>query len=131
MIEHRRSKRYVGKEGSFAVLIKKDEPITIGQIIDISSNPSAVNTMTYYSKQYKTEYIEDYYAVEPSRNTNKIYLTGLSIRMIDEDPDNTGMKSYSVRIRWDDYDVKHNVNWTGNIVLKEQLNLLPNKIIVL
>lgn len=106
-------------------------PTLHGTIIDISSNPSAVNTMTYYSKQYKTEYIEDYYAVEPSRNTNKIYLTGLSIRMIDEDPDNTGMKSYSVKIRWDDYDVKHNVNWTGNIVLKEQLNLLPNKIIVL
>ncbi|ABK16676.1 PilZ domain-containing protein [Syntrophobacter fumaroxidans] len=51
MIEHRRSKRYVGKEGSFAVLIRKDEPITIGQIIDISSNGISVR---YLSRKPQT-----------------------------------------------------------------------------
>jgi hypothetical protein len=51
--------------------------------------------------------------------------------MIDPDPTNTGIKTYIVKVRWDDYDVKQNVNWSGDIVLKEQLNLMQGKILTL
>lgn len=97
-----------------------------GKVFDISSNPSAVNTTTYYNTRNTSFTVTDI-----SRNNNKIYLTGLSVKMIDEEPQNTGMKTYTVKIRWDDYDVKQDVYWTGNIVLKERLILLPNKTIVL
>src|SRR5690606_16181521 len=56
---------------------------------------------------------------------------GLSIKMIDPDSANTGMKSYTVKVRWDDYDVKQDMSWAGDIVLKEQLNLLQGKTITL
>jgi hypothetical protein len=97
--------------------------------MDISTNPAPVNTTTCYSKRSSSA--GTITVVASSRNTRKIYLTGLSIKMIDPQPSNTGMKSYTVKIRWDDYDVKQDVNWAGDIVLKERLNLLSNKIITL
>jgi len=114
-------------------------PNTSGTLIDISSNPSAINTTTFYSRQYSTYYYKNGYlrdtiyfnSVTPERNTRKLYLTGLSIKMIDQDSTITGMKAYTVKVRWDDYDVKQNVNWAGDIILKEQLNLLQGKTITL
>ncbi len=117
-------------DGRFSAFI----PTSTGKVMDISSNPSAVNTITYYNKRHIKKpptYTPHYDIINTDRNTRKIYLTGLSIKMIDPNPNNTGMKAYTVKIRWDDYDVKQDVNWTGNIVLKEQLNLLPNKTITL
>jgi len=56
----------------------------------------------------------------------------LSIRMIDPHPANyTGMRTYRVEIRWDDYNVKQDVRWAGDIVMKEQLNLLSGNTIYL
>jgi hypothetical protein len=112
-------------------------PTQTGILMDLSSNPAAVNTTTYYSVQYKHQnYITqttiwDFYSVDNYRNTKKIYLSGLSIKMIDPDPANTGMKAYTVKVRWDDYDIKQNVNWAGDIVSKEQINLLQGKTISL
>ena len=97
--------------------------------IDISTNPAAVNTLTYYLNISNNALSRKTNAA--SSSTRKTHLTGLSIRMIDESPGNTGMKSYAVKIRWDDYDVKQNVNWNGEIVLREQLNLLGNRTITL
>jgi hypothetical protein len=95
--------------------------------MELSTNPAPVNTTTYYSQRRNSTMT----VMPTQRNTRKIYLTGLSIKMIDPQPSSTGMKAYTVKIRWDDYDVKQDVNWTGDIVLKEQLNLLQNKTIVL
>ncbi|MDR2056789.1 MAG: hypothetical protein LBP83_00595 [Dysgonamonadaceae bacterium] len=95
--------------------------------MDISTNPAPVNTTTCYSIRNGGSMT----VVSSQRNTRKIYLTGLNIRMIDTQPGSTGMKSYTVKIRWDDYDVKQNVYWAGDIVLKERLNLLSNKLITL
>jgi len=94
--------------------------------MDISTNPSPVNVLTYYNTKRDTMSV-----INTNRNTRKIYLTGLSIKMIDPNPGSTSMKAYTVKIRWDDYDVKQDVSWTGDIVLKEQLNLLAGKIITL
>jgi hypothetical protein len=104
-------------------------PTLNGKLFDISSNPSAINTLTYYTIQNLS--VNNYSKTDNNRDTRKLYLTGLSIKMIDPDPAYTGMKAYTVKIRWDDYDVKQDVNWTGDIVLKEQLNLLSGKKIVL
>ena len=92
--------------------------------MDISTNPSPVNVLTYYNNQ-------NFVPIITNRNTRRIYLTGLSIRMIDPTPNYSSMKTYTVEVRWDDYDVKQCVNWTGDIVLKEQLNLKTNKTIYL
>lgn len=110
-------------DGNFSAFI----PSSSGKVIDISSNPSAINTLTYYSTRNK-QYIAE---IQTNRNTRKLYLTGLSIKMIDPYPSNTGMKAYTVKVRWDDYDVKQDVNWSGDIILKEQLNLLSGRTITL
>lgn len=114
-------------DGNFSAFI----PTSSGSVINISTNPSAVNTTTYYSVRYTTEYSATMYQTNTNKNTRKLYLSGLSIKMIDPYPLDTVMKAYTVKIRWDDYDVKQDVNWTGDIVLKEQLNLLQGKTLTL
>jgi hypothetical protein len=47
--------------------------------------------------------------------------------MIDPNPTENGMKTYLVKIRWDDYDLKNDVIWKGDIVLNEKLNILSGK----
>jgi len=108
-------------------------PTFDGVSLDISSNPSAVNTTTFHSVQYRCNGCSsvNFYASNSQKDTRKVYLTGLSIQMIDPYPTNTGMKSYMVKVRWDDYDIKQDVDWAGDIVLKEQLNLLQGKTITL
>lgn len=103
-------------------------PTAEGTVMDISTNPAAVNTTTYYSIQ-NTRVGDSltFKAVDSLRNTRKIYLTGLSIRMIDQNPTDNGMKTYTVKIKWDNYDLKHDVIWKGDIVLNEKLNILPGK----
>lgn len=101
-------------------------PTSFGKTMDISTNPSSINTTTYYCTKSSTMNI-----ISTARNTHKLYLTGLSIKMIDPNPNDTEMKAYTLKIRWDDYDVKQSINWTGDIVLKEHLNLLSGKKITL
>lgn len=110
-------------DGNFSAFL----PTETGKVMDISSNPSAINTTTFYS----TRSFGVMSVIATNRNTRKLYLTGLSIKMIDPNPSSTEMKAYTVKVRWDDYDVKQDVNWTGDIVLKEQLNLLQGKTIIL
>lgn len=103
---------------------------TNGQIMDISSNPTPINATTYYSYYYYNGTVPYYAKVDNNRDTRKKYLTGLNIKMT-EDGTNEYGKIFKVEIRWDDYDVKQNVNWAGDVVLKEQLNLLHGKTITL
>ncbi|MDO9153232.1 MAG: hypothetical protein Q7U47_05915 [Paludibacter sp.] len=114
-------------DGNFSAFI----PTLTGKTMDISSNPNAINTTTYYSTRNVTDNLPLMKVIQTNRNTRKLYLTGLSIKMIDSDSSDTAMKAYTVKIRWDDYDVKQDVNWTGDIVLKEQLNLLQGKTLIL
>ena len=97
-----------------------------GRVLDISSNPTPINAATYHANYSGNRYTK----VDNQRDTRKKYLTGLSIKM--NHAYNIGNTSvFKVDIRWDDYDVKQNVHWAGNIVLKEQLNLLEGKTIYL
>ncbi len=98
-----------------------------GSIMNISSNPTPINASTYYAKYCNTTYTK----TDDSRDTRKKYLTGLSIKMDYAYSLTNAGDVFKVDIRWDDYDVKNNVNWAGDIVLKEQLNLLPEKTITL
>jgi hypothetical protein len=98
-----------------------------GSVMDISSNPTPINAVTHYAKYYKTAV---YIKVDDYRDTRKKYLTGLSIRM-DSAYNTSSGEVFKVTIRWDDYDVKQHVNWAGDIVLKEKLNLQHGKTIQL
>ena len=97
--------------------------------ISISTNPAAVNTTTFYCIKDNNGYLLKV-STSPNRNTSNIYLSGLNISMNESGTDAFG-RIFKVDIRWDDYDVKNNVNWAGSIILKEQLNLLSNKTITL
>jgi hypothetical protein len=103
----------------------KYDAFTNGSVIDISTNPAPVNAMTYYSYQYTNSGSIIFNPTTANRNTRKIYLTGLSIKMTEVDEDNSG-KIFRVEIRWDDYNVKKDVLWAGDIVLKEKLFINPN-----
>ncbi len=107
-------------------------PTSEGTLFDISTNPTAVNTTTYYSIQ-NTRVGDSltFMAVDSIRNTRRIYLTGLSVKMFDNNPSSADMKTYTVKIRWDDYDIKRNVIWKGDIVLKEKMNILSGKTVSL
>lgn len=95
-----------------------------GRVLDISSNPTPINAVTHYAKYYNTTYTK----TDNHRDTRKKYLTGLSIKM--NHAYYIGDASvFKVDIRWDDYDVKQDVHWAGDIVLKEQLNLQEGKTI--
>lgn len=102
-----------------------------GSVMDISSNPPPVNAVTNYVKQGSGILSNDL-SVDIKENKT-IYLTGLSIKMYEDGTSSfgNGCKIFKVEIDWDDYDVKNDVRWTGNICLKEQLNLLANKTILL
>jgi len=98
--------------------------------INMGTNPSTCNTKTYYNALYKGSYyghdVDTIFIYDANRNNQTTYLTGLSIEMIPL-PDST----YRVNIRWDDYDVRNDAIWTGNICLKESLYLNNGKTIYL
>ncbi len=97
------------------------EAFTNGSVLDISSNPTPVNAVTFYVTQSGGRY-----RAYKKTNTRNVYLTGLSITI-------TYLKSgtFEVHIRWDDYTVKNNVRWTGSIILNEELKLNKSKTITL
>ncbi|MEI6851718.1 MAG: hypothetical protein WCL06_02705 [Bacteroidota bacterium] len=97
------------------------EAFTDGSVMDLGSNPPPVNAVTWYVTQSGGNY-----STFKKINTRNIYLTGLSIQMTD-----LKNGSFSIHIRWDDYSVKNNVRWTGNILLKEKLILEKGKTITL
>ena len=99
-----------------------------GSVMDISSNPTPINAATYYAYYQEPD---SYVKADNHRDTRKKYLTGLSIAMNYAYSLPNAGDVFKVDIRWDDYDVKQDVNWAGDIVLKENLNLLANKTIYL
>jgi len=99
--------------------------------MNISSNPTPINMVTYYSKYYKPTSTSVYYEkLDDNRDTRKKYLTGLNITMTKSGSNQFG-DIFKLDVRWDDYDIKRDINWTGDIVLKEHLNLLSDKQIIL
>jgi len=97
-----------------------------GSVMDLSSNPPPINAYTYYAS-YSNDY--GYNKKDDYRDTRKKYLTGLSIKMNYAYTLSDGTEVFKVDICWDDYDVKEDVNWAGNIVLKEKVNVLSNNTI--
>jgi len=85
--------------------------------INMATNPSTCNTRTYYNYLTGRNY---YNYSENPRNVRTTYLSGLSIEMVPQKD-----RNILVRIRWDDYDIGNDANWTGNIALKEKAFLQP------
>lgn len=101
-----------------------------GSVMDIGTNPPPVNATTYYSYYYKSGQKAVFKKVDNKRDTRKKHLTGLTIKMT-EDGENKYGKIIRVDIGWNDYRVKNNVNWAGDIVLHEELIINENKKIIL
>ena len=85
------------------------------------NQPQYMQYQNFYNALMKDNTL---YLGDANRNNQTTYLTGLSIEMIPL-PDST----YRVNIRWDDYTVKNDAIWTGNICLKEFLYLNSGKTI--
>lgn len=103
-----------------------NDAFTKGSVMDIGTNPAPVNAVTYYVTQFNG-------TIEPittTRNNRTIYLTGLNITM-HENGSNASGSIFQVDIRWDDYDVKNDVRWTGTIESREEVNLLSGNTILL
>ncbi|MFZ4740039.1 MAG: T9SS type A sorting domain-containing protein [Bacteroidales bacterium] len=99
--------------------------------ISLSTNPSITNSVTYYNYSpggFISQNFSNFSLILGTNlfNSRKNYLSGLKISMT---PLTGG--DYKVDIVWDDYNVKNNVRWTGDIVLKEKLILNSNKTITL
>lgn len=98
-----------------------------GSVMDISSNPTPVNAITHYAIYSKSN---GYEKCDNERDTRKKYLTGLSIKM--NHAYYIGETSvFRVDVSWDDYDVKKDVHWAGDIIMKERVNLLESRTIFL
>ena len=102
------------------------DAFTDGSVMDIGTNPAPVNTLTYYVRQSGGNIVPQI----TNRNNRTIYLTGLSITMTESGSNESG-KIFRVDINWGEYDVKNDVRWTGNIELREELNLLSGNTILL
>ena len=64
----------------------------------------------------------------PSADDNrKIYLNGLCVRILEQRA-NGDMK---ISIRWNDFNIKNNVRWCGDIVLNEKVIVKPNCTVLL
>ena len=92
--------------------------------INMSTNPSTCNAKTYYNYIYESGAYD--FTSQIHRNNQTTYLTGLSIEMIPQ-----ANNDFMVHIRWDDYDIVNDANWTGKIALKEKANLTNGNNILL
>ena len=99
------------------------DPFTGSSVIDLSSNPSIANVITYHHQDEANGMIKKSTTKTDNR---KIHLSGLKINMQDQLDGR-----YKVDISWDSYDVSNSVRWTGDIVLHERVNLLPKTTILL
>ena len=100
------------------------DPFVDGSKLSLSTNPTPSNLRTYYVQQYQGKVRP----VFPERNTNTIYLTGLSIDFETVESKEFG-QLMKVEIDWDQYNVEEDVRWTGDIAVTEELVLTTNKTI--
>lgn len=94
--------------------------------LNMGTNPSTCNARTYYNSLFENGRSD--YAVNRNnpRNERTTWLSGLGITM-EPQPDG----DFIVRIRWDDYDICNDANWTGRIVLREKAVLTRGHCILL
>lgn len=90
--------------------------------IGVGTNPATNNLATYYLTQGGGVFSPS----NTTKNNTKIYLSGLKITMTDLDNG-----TFQVDVVWNDYNVNNDIRWTGEIILREQLNLVSNKTILL
>ena len=91
--------------------------------INMGTNPSTCNTRTFHS--HNTSYTSPIIARNQQLNTRKTYLSGLGIEMIPQGND------FIVHVRWNDYGIRHDTRWTGDIVLKDTAVLDTGKTLIL
>lgn len=88
----------------------------------LSSNPAPVPVYTLTTNYEYNIVIYDKKNKKPYKYENRtIWLNGLSIEIIDE-----GLidgEAIKVQIKWDDYTIKNDVRWCGNIVLSPHVFL--------
>ena len=93
--------------------------------INMGTNPAPVNAITCHN-EFTDITTKKLSASSASLNNETIYLSGLSIEVQDQ-----GNGNFYVYVKWDDYDIENDTRWTGNMVLKENVNLTANKTITI
>jgi hypothetical protein len=88
----------------------------VGQKISIGTNPSSATIYTL--KEGATSPM--------SFDNRKILLNNLSIEIINITTNSNGKQDYTVKIRWNDSEIKKSVRWCGNIILKPVSGYTPN-----
>lgn len=90
------------------------DPFAGTSTVNISTNPTPVNVVTYYHEK------EDDGTITKTAITDnrKIHLSGLKIDMFPQ-----ANQTYRVDVKWNHYYVSDNVTWTGDIVLHERVDL--------
>ncbi len=94
--------------------------------MNLGTNPTPSNTVTYNVKQHGGIIS----SVATNQNTRKIHLTGLEISFIESGQNSAG-KIIRVDIKWNQYNLENDVRWTGEIVLREDLNILPSRSVLI
>jgi hypothetical protein len=99
------------------------DAFTGNTFMNIASNPSPVNVVTYHHTRHANSG-----RINKSKriDNRKIHLSGLRIDMKDQ-YDGT----YKVDVYWNDYNIDRNVRWSGDIVNHERINLMSGKTITL
>ena len=83
--------------------------------LNMGTNPSTCNAKVYYNSLSDNGRSDFAVNRDNPRNVRTTWLSGLGIAM-QALPDG----DFLVRIRWDDYDICDDADWTGRIVLKEK-----------
>jgi len=94
-----------------------------GDKISISTNPAPFTWLTYERNSNGAIYNP----TPQSTDNRKIYLNGLSIRVVEQQING----DVKICIRWKDYDVKNDIRWCGDVILNEKVNLLSGNTILL
>ncbi|NLI72645.1 MAG: hypothetical protein GX361_07965 [Bacteroidales bacterium] len=91
-----------------------------GDKISLSTNPTITPWLTHKNSSS--------FSSKPAVDDNRhIYLNGLCIRILEQRANG----DVKISIRWNDFDIKNNVRWCGDIVLNEQVIVHPNCTVLL
>ncbi|MBI1193892.1 MAG: hypothetical protein GC205_12095 [Bacteroidetes bacterium] len=97
-------------------------------ILSVATNPAPVPILTLRSK-FSTgdRFPPPYSSSVPLWENRKIFLNGIRVQLMNVIPNSeVGGNDYEVKITFNDYKVRDDVRWCGDIVLKNDGAFLPN-----
>jgi hypothetical protein len=106
----------------YLALGSKYDAFIQGQVLSMTTNPAPVPRLTHQRDNSGTTILS-----ATIKDNRKIYLNGLSITMAQQFANG----DIIVAVRFNDFDVKNDVRWCGDIVLTEKVNVKPSNTLLL